>query len=68
MYFEVFSIIAPVFILSCVGFSWARLQYEFPSDFIAHMYELEGTLRGVVLIQASMPVAVFSYLLNVQGG
>lgn len=29
---------------------------------LAHVFELEGIARGVVIIQAAMPVAVFNYL------
>lgn len=33
---------------------------------VVHLYQLEGVMRGVVLVQASMPVAVFNYLLAVR--
>jgi len=42
----------------CVGFLLGLL--------VIHLYQLEGVMRGVVLIQASMPVAVFNYLLAVR--
>lgn len=33
---------------------------------VVYLYRIEGVMRGVVLIQASMPVAVFNYLLAVR--
>tara|TARA_R110001592_G_scaffold357416_1_gene660611 strand:+ start:188409 stop:189299 length:891 start_codon:yes stop_codon:yes gene_type:complete len=33
---------------------------------VVYLFQLEGVIRGVVLIQASMPVAVFNYLLAVR--
>ena len=33
---------------------------------VVWLLELEGTVRGVVLLQASMPVAVFNYLFAVR--
>lgn len=37
MYLQVLTIIAPVFILAGVGYIWARLNYDFPSEFIARI-------------------------------
>ena len=37
MYAELFSIIAPVFLLATVGVLWARFGYEYPSEFIARI-------------------------------
>lgn len=33
---------------------------------VVHLYDLEGVSRGVVLLQAAMPVAVFNYLLAIR--
>lgn len=37
MYSQVFSIIAPVFLLASVGAVWARLGYDYPSEFVARI-------------------------------
>jgi len=37
LYLQLLSIIAPVFLLSAVGFFWARLNYDYPSEFIARI-------------------------------
>lgn len=46
------------------GLSVMRLLLGFASGvLLVELLELEGATRGVVLIQASMPVAVFNYLM-----
>ncbi len=37
MYLQLLSSIAPIFLLSAVGFFWARLNYDHPSEFIARI-------------------------------
>ena len=47
-------------------FGLIRFQFLFtlvaPFGLVVELFELKGTLRGVVLLQASMPTAVFNYL------
>ncbi|AJD47766.1 AEC family transporter [Isoalcanivorax pacificus W11-5] len=45
------------------GFALLRLLMGFGVGFlVCELFAVEGALRGVVLIQSSMPVAVFNYL------
>jgi malate permease and related proteins len=45
------------------GFALLRLLMGFAVGFlVCELFAVEGALRGVVLIQSSMPVAVFNYL------
>lgn len=37
MLVQILTIVAPVFFLALVGFTWARLGYEYPSEFIARL-------------------------------
>lgn len=51
------------FTLSC-GLGVARLLIGFGAGFaVAELLSLEGAMRGVVIIQSTMPAAVFNYLL-----
>lgn len=52
---------------SAMGFGAARLALGFAAGLlVVTLLDLQGALRGVVLLQASMPAAVFNYLLALQ--
>lgn len=56
------------FILS-TGLATARLVIGLAVGLlVVHWLELEGVMRGVVVIQSAMPVAVFNYLLALRYG
>ncbi|MDG2091179.1 MAG: AEC family transporter [Gammaproteobacteria bacterium] len=54
MYYEIFSIIAPVFISALIGFFWVKLQQPFDTDFISNL-----------IVYVSTPCLIFSTFMEV---
>ena len=54
MYYEIFSIISPVFICALIGFFWMRLQQPFDTDFVSK-----------IILYISTPCLIFATFMEV---
>lgn len=67
MYLQVFSVIAPIFICSLVGFIWARRDMPYDADFVSRLVMNIGApcLLIATLGKVDIPKAQLSILLSV---
>ena len=66
MYLQILSIVAPIFTLAMVGYIWTKLNYNFPSEFIARIVMNIGAPCLIVssLTQADIKLGELAHVVS----